>query len=297
MSSRVHFILFARAIYEFNLGTFNSIFGFSPGMDLPNRQVLQEFNLNAYWGELLESVRYSTSSSKCTQIWNPCIQVAQRILACCFFARDDNLKVTRLSKLYFLSCILDGVQLDPGAFLARQLYSAAVSTKGRIVIGGVVTTITRFLGVEPNPKDRVSGSEWLDQAAFEIMNFCKVEAGRLCWIYPGDGFYHFPMLIELPYFTRLTFIGYQEMPRLFNLHPFHPFILVKPDLVLSLDHPKLTMLTSKPPLGPFKKSKSPFEHMLLLRTPLFVTLSKSTTMSSVGCLLPKLCTSRTIRLV
>ena len=55
--------------------------------------------------------------------------------------------------------MLDGVQIDPGAFLARQLYDAAVSTKGRIIIGAVITTIARFLSVEPNPDDRVSGSE------------------------------------------------------------------------------------------------------------------------------------------
>jgi len=82
--------------------------------------------------------------------------------------------------------MLNGVQLDPDSFSARQLYSVAVSTKGRIVIGGIVTTIARFLGIEPNPEDRVSGFELLDQAAFEIMNFYKVEAGRLCWIYPRD---------------------------------------------------------------------------------------------------------------
>ena len=95
---------------------------------------------------------YSTSSSKWTHIRNPCIRVAQRILACCFFAQDDSLNVLRLSELYFLSCMLDGVQLDPWAFLARQLYSAAVTTKDRIVIGGIVTTIARFLDVEPNPR-------------------------------------------------------------------------------------------------------------------------------------------------
>jgi len=54
--------------------------------------------------------------------------------------------------------MLDGDQLDPGSFLARQLHSAIVSTKGRIVIGGIITTIARFLGVEPNPEDKVSGS-------------------------------------------------------------------------------------------------------------------------------------------
>ena len=82
--------------------------------------------------------------------------------------------------------MLDSVHLDPGSFLARQLYSVAISNKDRIVIGGIVTTIVRFLGAEPNPGDRVFRSERLDQTVFKIMNICKVEADCVYWIYPGD---------------------------------------------------------------------------------------------------------------
>jgi len=81
-----------------------------------------------------------------------------------------------------MSCMLDGVQLDPGVLLASKLYGIAFSTKGRIVISGIVTSITRVLGVEHNPEDRVFDSEWLDQPAFEIMDFCKAEPRHLCWI-------------------------------------------------------------------------------------------------------------------
>jgi len=153
-------------LYELNLGTFNNIFSFPPSMDLPNRQVSNEFNPNAFWGLLSRGVRYRASSSKCTHIRNPCIHVAQRILACCFFATNDGMNVPRLSELYFFSCLLDDVQLDSRSFLARQLYSAAISTKGKVVIGGITTTIARFLAVELSPEDRVSRSERLDQAAF-----------------------------------------------------------------------------------------------------------------------------------
>ena len=62
-------------------------------------------------------------------------------------------------ELYFLSCMLDGAQLNPSSFLAKQLYSAGTSIKGRIVIGGIVTTIVRFLDIEPNSEDKVSGPE------------------------------------------------------------------------------------------------------------------------------------------
>ena len=35
-------------LYELNLGTFNSIFGFPPRMDISHRQVPHKFNLNAF---------------------------------------------------------------------------------------------------------------------------------------------------------------------------------------------------------------------------------------------------------
>jgi len=124
-------------------------------MDLSHHQVPRKFNPNAFWGELSWSVRYSTSSSKYTHIRNPCIGVAQRILACSLFARDDSLNILRLSELNFLSYMLDGHQLNLGSFLVRQLHSATVSTIGRIVIGGIITTIARFLGVESNPEDLI----------------------------------------------------------------------------------------------------------------------------------------------
>ena len=104
--SQAEYILFylQGQLYGLKLGTFNSIFGFPPSMDLSHRQVPHEFNPNAFWGELLGSVRSTTSSSKCTHIRNPCIRVAQSILACSLFAQDDSLNVPRLSELYFLSC-------------------------------------------------------------------------------------------------------------------------------------------------------------------------------------------------
>jgi len=85
--------------------------------------------------------------------------------------------------MYFLSCMLEGDCIDPGSFLARQLYSVATSTNGRIVIGGIITSIAWLLGIKPNPDDRVRVSERHDKAAFELMVFCQVEAGRFCWIY------------------------------------------------------------------------------------------------------------------
>jgi len=74
------------------------------------------------------------------------------------------------------------------------LFSAATSTKGRIVI-------VRFLGVDPSPDDRASASEQLDKTAFELMSFVKVRSGYLCWIYCGD------RLTPLPNVAQTTLLN------------------------------------------------------------------------------------------
>ena len=181
-----------------NLSAFNEIFGFPLSLDVTLRKVPCQFNPSAFWFELAGNYNYHTSSCKCTQIRNPCIRVAQRLMASGIFTRDDSVNVPRLSELYFWSCMLHGERLDLGSFLARQLCTAATSTKGRIVVGGIITSIARFLGIEPNPDDRVSGSKRLDKAAFELMSFCKVEAGQLYWIYPKG------RLMPLPNIERTT---------------------------------------------------------------------------------------------
>jgi len=58
-----------------NLGTFNSIFDFSPNMDLSNCQVPHKFNQMHFGMNFWGVVRYSTGSSKCTHIRKPCIRV------------------------------------------------------------------------------------------------------------------------------------------------------------------------------------------------------------------------------
>ena len=177
-----------------------------------------------------------------------------------------------------------------------QLYSAAISTKGRIVISGIVTAIARFLGVEPNPKDRVLGSERLYQAAFEIMNFCKVEIGHLCWIYLRDRLLSLPNVDQTVLLHRGNLQWVLGDAEVVQPSPPPPQFTSQAG-PSSSSHPPPIMPTSKPPLGPFRRSKCPFKPMLHLRMPFFMPLFKSGMMSSVGCLLPRPNTFRIIRLV
>ena len=97
--------------------------------------------------------------------------------------------------------MLQGDRLNPGFFLDSQLHVAATSFVQKIVIGGLVTPIERSVGIDPNPNNRIPGSGLLNLAAFEQMKFRKVEAGQVCWIYPGN------YLMPLLNIDRTTFLN------------------------------------------------------------------------------------------
>jgi len=101
-----------------------------------------------------------------TFIRNPYIRVAQRLLACGLFTRHDSLNVSSLFELHFLYSRLQGDRLDAGSSLVYQLHGATTSSAQRIVIGGIITPIARFIGMELNPNDRVASSERLNLATF-----------------------------------------------------------------------------------------------------------------------------------
>jgi len=75
--------------------------------------------------------------------------------------------------------MLQGDWLDPGSSLVNQLHSATTSSAQRIMIGGLITPITRYVGIELNPDDKVPGSKRPNFAAFEQMKFYKVEAEHI----------------------------------------------------------------------------------------------------------------------
>jgi len=90
------FFYLYRKFDEPNLSALNSIFDFPPSLDLPYRYVTKEFNTTAFCHEISWDYRYDMSNSKGIIIRNPCIRVAQRLLACGLFARGGSMNVPRL---------------------------------------------------------------------------------------------------------------------------------------------------------------------------------------------------------
>jgi len=77
--------------------------------------------------------------------------VAQKLLACGLFAREDTLKVARLFELYFLYSMLQGDYLHPGSVLFSQLHSAAISSTQRIMIGALLPALLCLLVLTYTP--------------------------------------------------------------------------------------------------------------------------------------------------
>jgi len=100
-----------REFYELNFSAFNSMFDFPPSLDLDGRHVLRQFNRNTFWYTLIGNYQYDAGHSKGTIIGNPCIEVAQRVLARGLFAQENSLNMPRPSELYFLHSMLEGTQI------------------------------------------------------------------------------------------------------------------------------------------------------------------------------------------
>jgi len=115
--------------------------------------------------------------------------------------REDSLNVSCRSKLYFFYSMLQGGRLDLGSFLVNQLHSAFTSSAQRIVIGGLITPIARFVRILLNLDDRVFGSKWLNLVAFEQMMFSNVEVRHFRCIYPRSH------LMPLPNVDRTTLLN------------------------------------------------------------------------------------------
>jgi len=147
MLRKIHFLLITRGALWIESQCLQWHIWFLYSLDLSWHPVPLEFNLNAFWYEIVKDYWYRTSACKGSFIRNLYIRVAQWLLACSIFAKDDNLNVPWLAKLYFLP-MMNGDRIDLGSFLATQLYSASTSTVGRIVNEGVTTCITRSLGIE-----------------------------------------------------------------------------------------------------------------------------------------------------
>ena len=154
---------------------------------------------------------------------------------------------------------------------------------GRIVIGGLITTIARSLGVEPNPEDRVQGLSNLIKLLLNKRNSTRLRLGACVGLTVGTGFCRFPMLRGLPYFTELTFNGYLVILILSSLHHLSPLSTYYSGPSSSFQPTSHDHKEVQATLRSIQQNKPPNGPMLKLNMLFFMTLLKSFLMGSLGC--------------
>ena len=83
-------------------------------------------------------------------------------------------------------------------------------------IGLSLRALLPLVGVKSHPNDRVTGSKRLHLAAFEQIKFCKVDGGRICWIYPGNRLISLSNVDRTSLLNRVNLyflLGYDELVR------------------------------------------------------------------------------------
>ncbi|WVZ18098.1 hypothetical protein V8G54_005420, partial [Vigna mungo] len=130
--------------YRLTLVEFNAIFGFPAG---GKRNYLRSFDAWSFWDQLSQSSSFVSSDSKEANIQNPCFRYAHRLMAHTLFARGDSPSAVRKSELLFLWGMVNEVQFDSGAWLARQFLKVGKASSGQIAIDGLITVIALHFNI------------------------------------------------------------------------------------------------------------------------------------------------------
>ena len=143
---------------EHQLGLFelNDVFHFPK-----NQNANVEYDRYAFWRELTEErrVSYGVRSAKESRIQSPSLKYLQRLMSHSLFSRKEGDAVVTINELNILYCMVNDRKLDLCHAIAIKLRDVANKMSGEIKVGGMVTTLAKYLGfdVKNMPFDKVKG--------------------------------------------------------------------------------------------------------------------------------------------
>ena len=149
----------------------NAIFGFkNEGFT----RVPYDFLPNPFWHLIApNSKAYDASSSKSSRIADLAVRYLHRFMAFTIWGRGGSQGVVTKNELFFLWCMLNKKAVNTGMFLSRHLDHIAASVKGKICVGGLVTTLAQALhGFDPesSPLQKLPGNSLLSVSSLSSMN-------------------------------------------------------------------------------------------------------------------------------
>ena len=105
------------------------------------------------------------------------------------FSRKEGDAVVTINELNILYCMVNDRKLDLCHAIAIKLRDVANKMSGAIKVGGMVTTLAKYLGfdVENMPFDKVKGRSLIDSCMMEAMGLIRKDLmGRTILIQPND---------------------------------------------------------------------------------------------------------------
>lgn len=128
-----------------------------------------------FWESMTDEFTIDFEGNDATLIQNPAIRYFRAVLANTIFGRDKDSKVNA-KNLYFLFSIFNNVQVNSAAFMFAHMRALCNARKGAIVVGGLITSIAKGLGLVDELKTlEPSDTPYLDIAACRNMRLVRAE--------------------------------------------------------------------------------------------------------------------------
>jgi len=138
-------------------------------------QRADNYNPAAFWKCITGLDQYNSRCNKASNIHNPVRRYLQRVMACNIWGRKE-LGTTRTDELFILWAMLNNRPMNTCFYLLDHLASVGTRSygKGEIVVGGILTYITRKFGVgEDQGLNRIEGNNKINIETLIAMNFIK----------------------------------------------------------------------------------------------------------------------------
>ena len=132
---------------------------------------------------------YKARSAKESQIRLPSLKYLHRLMSHSLFLRKEGDAVVTINELNILYCMINDRKLDLCHAIAIKLRDVANKIYGAIKVGGMVTTLAKYLGfhVENMPFDKAKGRSLIDSCMMEAIGLIRNDLrGRTILIQPNN---------------------------------------------------------------------------------------------------------------
>ena len=132
---------------------------------------------------------YEAKSAKESRIRSHCLKYLHRLMSHSLFSRKEGFTVVTINELNILYCMINDRKLDLCHAITIKLRDVANKISGEIKVGGMVTTLAKYLGfdVENMPFDRVKGRSLIDSCMMEAIGLIRKDfRGRAILICPNE---------------------------------------------------------------------------------------------------------------